>query len=334
MQQSASDALVAEFRSLAAAGRWADLCRVATERILTTQSAPALITLYAEGLLRTGDPRRAQRWLDDRATVLQMSGDRSAIRRAANFAGAASFEQSDLEAAQVAFERALELGRIDSDDLLVARATNNLAVIATIRGRHLEALGMYALALTAYQRLGNVNGMAESYHNAAIALRKLDRLQDADEHEQRAADFARQVRNEHLVALVLVGRAEISLLRGDAALTEATALLAARELAGIPDPVRQADAIRLCGTARLALGKLADAADALDTAVELAATHGNGLIEAEARWARAQTCAARGQHAVAIADAEEAVAIFRRLDAPTEVVAITAWLAAQRRLPS
>jgi tetratricopeptide (TPR) repeat protein len=328
---SFTDTFVTECRTLADAGSWAELCRVASERLRATQQAPALINLYAEALLRTGEAQKARQWLTDRQTVLQLSGDRAAIRRAVNFVGAASFEQSDLEAAGTAFEEALELGRIDGDDLLVARATNNLAVIATIRGRHEDALGLYALALTAYQRLGNANGLAESNHNAAIALRKLQRLQDADDNELRAAEFARQANNTHLVALILVGRAEISLLRGDAALAEATALRAARDLAAIPDPIRQADAIRLCGTARLSLGKLDEANAALDTAVELAATHRNALIEAESRWARAQVLMARGHAEPALRDAERAVSIFQQVNAPTELAAVTAWLAAQRR---
>ena len=210
----------------------------------------------------------------------------------------------------------------------------DLAVIATIHGRHDEALGLYAIALPVYQRLGNVNGLAESYHNAAIALRKLQRLAEADEHEQRAADFARQARNDHLVALIFVGRAEISLLRGDAALAEARAIRAAKELGGVPDPVRQADAIRLCGVAQLALGKLEFASASLDRAVQLSAANGNALIEAESLWARAQVWMARGERARALTDARHAFTIFARLDAPTELATIGAWLAALQRPPT
>lgn len=328
------DALLSECRAFVDAGAWGDVCRVVTDNIADAKKSPSVIVLYAEALLRTGDPRAARRWLDAQQSTLLLSGDRAAIRRAVNVSGAASFEQSDLEGASLAFERALELGRIDGDDLLVARATNNLAVISTIRGRHDEALGLYAIALPAYQRLGNVNGLAESYHNAAIALRKLSQLKQADEHEQRAAEFARQVGNHHLVALIWVGRAEISLLRGDAALAEASALRAASALSKLHDPSRHADAIRLCGTARLALGKLDEACTSLNEAVELAATHGNTLIEAESRWARAQTLMARGHLGPALDDAERAAAYFRKLNAPTELEVVSTWLARQRRPPS
>ena len=329
-----AEVLLSQCRTLAADGSWSELCTVASEHLAAAKTSPTLITLYAEALLRTGNPRTARRWLDEQDTTLVISGDRAAIRRAVNFAGAASFEQSDLDNAKTAFERALELGRIDGDDLLVARATNNLAVISTIRGRHDEALGLYAIALPAYQRLGNVNGLAESYHNAAIALRKLRQLQSADEHEQRAAEFARQAGNKHLVALILVGRAEISLLRGDAAMAEATASRAAKELAAVHDPSRQADAIRLCGAARLALGKLVEACEALNLAVDLAMEHGNTLIEAESRWTRAQTSMALGHISAALTDAERSATYFEKLNAPAELATVKDWLGRHGRPPS
>jgi hypothetical protein len=306
------------------------LCRAVEAALDDAARTPALITLYAEALLRTGNARVARSWLDAHGGAVTSSGDRAAIRRAVNLTGAASFELSDLERAEIAFERCLELGRTDGDDLLVARATNNLAVIATIRGRHLDALGLYAMAIPVYQRLGNVNGIAETYHNTAIALRKVDRLEQADDHERRAAEFARQVGNEHLVALTLVGRAEISLLRGDAALAEAKATFAARELGAIPDPSRQADAIRLCGTARFALGKLSEARDSLNDAVALAADSGSALIEAESRWARAQVSKSLGDVASGLDDAERAAAIFGQLDAPAEFTSVTDWIARER----
>ena len=329
--QTSSESLLPQCRALAAAGAWAELCRTVESALEDAARAPALITLYAEALLRTGNARAARAWLDEHAAIITLSGDRAAIRRAVNLTGAASFELSDLERADVAFELCLELGRNDGDDLLVARATNNLAVIATIRGRHLDALGLYAMAIPVYQRLGNVNGIAETYHNTAIALRKVDRLEQADDHERRAAEFARQVKNEHLVALTMVGRAEISLLRGDAALAEATATFAARELGTVPDPSRQADAIRLCGTARYALGKFPEARERLDEAVSLAAQSGSTLIEAESRWARAQVSKSLGDVDAGLDDAERAAAIFGELDAPTEYASVTEWIARERR---
>jgi tetratricopeptide (TPR) repeat protein len=323
---SAPASLVADCRALAAAGAWSELDALLRIHAVEARTSPTLIILVTETLLRTGRPGEALAWMREHESTVVLSGDRSSVRRAANLCGAAHVELGELDAAAEAFQRALDLASGDGDDLLVARATNNLAVLANIRGRHEEALGLYAAALPAYQRLGNPNGLAESYHNVAIAYRNLDQLDWADEHELRAIEFARQASNAHMVALALVGRAEVSLRRGDAALTEVTASRAARDLAAIPDPSRQADALRLCGVARSILGRTADAVEALDTAVRLASTHGSALIEAECRRARAEVSGAAGRWADALEDARKAAEIFLRLGSAAEHASTMAWI--------
>jgi tetratricopeptide (TPR) repeat protein len=327
---SVTDALLSDSRALAAAGSWSELSALLRQREPETRSSPTLITLFTEAMLRTGRPRDALAWMRDYESTVVLSGDRSALRRAANLLGAAHVELGDLEAARASFERALDLAKDDGDDLLIARATNNLAVLANIRGQHEEALGLYAVTVSAYQRLGNANGLAESYHNVAIAYRHLEQLDWADEHERRAIEFARQAANNHLVALALVGRAEVSLRRGDAALAEVTAARAARDLAAIPDLSRQADALRLCGVARLEMGRTADAREVLDTAVHLASTHGSALIEAECRRARAELLGSTGAWGDALFDAREAADIYARLGNAAEHAATDAWIEANR----
>lgn len=334
MQIPTDDVLLERTRTLAAAGAWSELVHAVrtyceASPVTPVVVSPAVVVLQAEGLMRTGRPVEAETWLMERDAALRLSGDRAVIRRAANLLGAACLEQAKLDRAQDVFTSAVDLARADGDDLLLARSMNNLAVIATMRGRLPEALGLYNLAIPAYQRIGNVNGIAESHHNTAITLRKLRRLEHADEHERRSAEFARQVRNQHLVALTRVGRAEIFLLKGDAALAEATALRAAQELGALPDPARQADALRLCGAAQWTLGRLPEARATLDAAVPLAAEHGNRLIEAECRWTRAQVNWALGERSSPLDDARHAATIFTEMHAPSELNSVSGWLAAR-----
>lgn len=334
MRLPTDDALLDRTRALASAGAWGDVVRTVQSYVDAAvesppRLAPAVVVLQGEALMRTGQPQATEAWLVARDGDLRMSGDRAAIRRAVNLLGASCLEQAKLDQANAVFTAAIELARADGDDLLLARSMNNLAVIATMRGKLPEALGLYNLAVPAYQRIGNVNGIAESYHNTAITLRKLRRLDHADEHERRAAEFAREVRNQHLVALTRVGRAEIFLLKGDAALAEATAARAATALSAVPDPARQADALRLCGTAQWSLGRLHDAQATLNAAVPLAAQHGNRLIEAECRWTRAQVMWALGERQVPRHDASRAAEIFREMHATAETSVVTEWLAAR-----
>jgi hypothetical protein len=253
-------------------------------------------------------------------------GDRAALRRAVNLLGAAQFDLGELGEAEPSFERALELGREDGDDLLVARATNNLGMIANIRGQHDRALSLYALAVTAYQRLGHTMGLAESYHNMAITFRDMKLLERADECERRAIEFAREAGNARLFALARLGRAEISLRNGDAPLAGAAARRAAADFAAIPDPIQQADALRLVGAAGLAQGNIAVARGALEAALVLARAHGDALHEAETLQVRAELGMVTGDIVGARDDARIAMGIFERLDAVHERDALARWI--------
>ena len=283
----------------------------------------------AESLLRSGDACEARALIVSALPAIERSGDRALLRQSVNLLGAASFELGDLTDAEAAFHRVLDLARRDGDDLLVARATNNLGAIANVRGQRDEALAMYALAVAAYQRLGQSRGLAHAYHNMAITFRDVGLLDRADEHERRAIEFAREADTPHVIALARIGRAEISLLRGDARLAEATALLVAREFADHPDRIEEANALRVAGTARLALGRMDGAHRFLSHALTLARKHGAALTEAETLRALAQLHARNGDVFEARELAGLAIGLFDRLGARADRDALEAWIAAR-----
>jgi tetratricopeptide (TPR) repeat protein len=315
----AFDDLLSTARALSAAGDWAGVRRLFVEWAgageAMARTHPELATLRADAELRTGHPREAHQWLTAALKTIQRSGDRPALRKAMNQLGVAEVELGALEDAERSFARALELARVDGDDLLVARATNNMGAIANIRGRRDEALSLYQLAIPAYQRLGHVAGLAESFHNMAISYRHLGQLERSDELERRAMGYASECANEPLQALARLGRAEISLQSGDARLAEAGAQRAAAAFAAIPDPIREADALRLLAAARVSLGNHTAASQPVERAIALARTHASPLEEAEALRVRAAVWAAHGDSAAARADIEAAVRLFEGLGA-------------------
>jgi len=313
-----SDDLNALVRQLSATGAWGDVRSLLASRVGEARTQPELATAWAEAHLRTGNPRDAHSWLSETLAAIERSGDRTQVRRALNLLGVASTELGALDEAEETFDRAAQLGRTDGDELLVARATNNLAAIAHVRGRRDVAVALYALALPAYQRLGSARGLAESYHNLAITLREQAELDRADECERRAIEYARDAGTPALAAMARVGRAEVYLRRDDLLMAEATAHVAARELAAAGDPIREADALRVAGVACTRRGDIVAARSALDRAVSLARTHGHVLIEAECLRARAEAAAAAGDGAVARDDLRAAAELFSRLGAAEE----------------
>ena len=313
-------------RLLRQRGAWSELAVLLDDHITEVRTQPELANLRGESYLRSGSPRESRAWFVDAIPAIERRGNRSALRRAINMIGVAEFQLGELDAAGPSFERALELGQQDGDDLLVARATNNLGAIANIRAQRERALGLYSLAAAAYQRLGDVMGLAECYHNMAITFRDAGDLERADDHELRAIEFAREAANPMLLAQARLGRAEISLRKGDAAFAEAAALRAASDFSILPEPIQEADALRLVGVAALAQGKLAIAQEMLDAALQLAQQKGGALNEAEILQARSALHDRLGDHASRRRDALAAIAIFERLQAHHDRQMLTDWL--------
>jgi len=325
---SPAEALLALLRAAAERGAWVEVARLCDEQLEPgwILAQPELGVLRAEALQRLGEFRSALAAAEPAVETFERRGDRAGLRRAINLIGAAHFELGNLVEAEAAFDRALELANTDGDDLLVARATNNLALIANIRGLHDTALTHYQLAVASYQKVGSAAGLAGTFHNMAITYRDLRQLDEADDYERRAIEFAQQDRDRRLRAVARSGRAELSLLRGEARVAEAGARVAAREFAAIPDPMGEADAMRLVGVAREAMGSAEAALEALDRSVALAQQHGSAVIEAESRRARGRVFAAVGQTSRAREDGEAALAIYDRLGAQLELALLKDWL--------
>ena len=302
-------------RALASAGAWRDVTSLLAP-LVAHESDGELMLLYAQARMRCGEEREALAWL--RGIEPQLAGaDRSAHRRAVNMIGAACLAIGELGDAVRAFDDAFERATEHDDLIVMAHASNNLGAIANMQGRHEAALWHYRLALPTFQRLGKPVELAATYHNLAITFRDVDSLDEADEHELRAIEYATDVA-PRFAAMARVGRAELALRRGDAPLAETTARLAADELHTLDDPQNEADATRLIGCACAAQRRYADALAAFDRALAIARERGHTLNEAETLRDRARTHLHRGEHALAVTDTEAAIALFSRLGATTE----------------
>jgi tetratricopeptide (TPR) repeat protein len=320
------DDLTRRARELASAGAWPEVVRVLEGVSSGAAGTSELQLLRGESLMRVGDARAARAWLREIMIGLVGRGDRAAHRRALNMLGAACFFLGELEEAADAFAAALEMASEEDDLLIFARATNNLGAIANLRGHHESALGHYRLAVPTYQRLGQRRGLAESYHNIAITYRDIGDLDEADEYERRAIDYAGDGVEPRVAAMGMIGRAEIALRRGDPQFARGASERAAAELERLHDSVNEADAHRLTGAAEAALGRIDEAERAFERALSIARSGGHALTEAETLRDRAQARLKQGRRGESRVDAEAATALFQRLGATTEVEALRAVL--------
>ena len=313
------DGLTQRARELSRAGAWRDVLRLLEKALPANGDAGELELLYAESLLRVGRDREACERLRGVVSAMSDRGDRATHRRALNLLGAAAFALGELDEASAVFTTALELASQHEDYLLLARATNNLGMIANLRGEHDQALGHYRLAVPTYQRIGQRRGVAESYHNIAITYRDIGALEEADEFEVRAIDYAADGVAPRVAAMGMIGRAEIALRRGDPQFAHGTSERAAAELERLDDLLNEADAHRLAGTAASAMGRYADGEAAFERALSIARERGYALVEAETLRDRAKSLVARRLYVAARRDAESAMKVFMRLGAASEV---------------
>jgi tetratricopeptide (TPR) repeat protein len=325
MTHHASHSSLSQALAWAAAGDWVRVRALGSEPE-DGKPAARLALLLAEAELRVGDPAVARGHLLAAIVSLEQGGDPAGRRLALNLLGAAQFELGALDEAEQAFTSARDLATAAGDHLMFARTTNNLGTIANLRGQHQVALSLYRLAIPAFQRSGNAAGLAEVHHNIAITFRDLERLDEAEDAELQAFEFAGQAGARRLRAMALVGRAELLLRRGDVPVAEAWARTAATDYASLPDPVGEADALRVVATARLELGVPGTAREPVHRAVELARRHGSALVEAEALEVRARYHDAVGQPDQARADASEAMQLYRRVGDDRAVNALQRWL--------
>ncbi len=310
--------LLTSARQLAEAGAWGEVQSLLEPHVEQRPADIDLALLFAEALILRGQDRRALDFFGSLDAELAEGMNRPARRRAANLRGVARYSVGELDGAIADFNTAVELASANDDLLILAKATNNLGTIANVRGQYEEALWNYRLAVPILQRLGQPRRLAEGYHNMAHALRDLGQLEEADEHELRAIEFAQGSGARRVAAMGLVGRAEIACLRGDARFAESTAALAAGEFEQLGDPIHEADAHRVVGVARSTLGDANAALASFERAIGIARAHGHLLNEAEALRDRARLRLKEGQTAGAREDARSAISIFDRLGATSE----------------
>ena len=283
---------------------------------------PDAQVLYAEALIRTGRPADATRWLATALPIVRRRDDRAGLRRSHLLSGAAGFQLGRLDEAAEHFDRAIELALADGDDLVAAQATNNLGAIADIRGDRPRALARYRAAVPAYQRLGHTLGLAETFHNMAITHREQGELADAEKLELEAVRYAQSAGDDRLAALAQLERAVIRLRQRDPEFAGAIAQQALKEFERLGLLPHQADALRVRGLTRLALGNTTEALGDLDEAIDRIGTSSNLLIEAECYRDRALILKALGRNDAARSDAARALDGFGQLGSSRDVAAI------------
>ncbi|HEX5725975.1 MAG TPA: tetratricopeptide repeat protein [Longimicrobiaceae bacterium] len=314
---------VEEARSLRAKGEWQALVERAKPMSENELFAdPELALLYAVGCRRVGDTGRALAVAGRVEGEARRRGDRVLVAETVNLIGNALFESGRMEEARARYEELLESASQWHDEEYSARASNNLGIIANVRGRRDQALVSYERALAAYQRLGNVRGLAETHHNLGISYRDLGFDREADAHFRRAIELAEGAGLQDVMALAETERAGLRARAGDGQLAAEMARRALERFRRIADPTGAASAIRSLAAAARVEGRDDDAAGHLDEALRIADAHADALIRAEVQRDRGLLLRDRGDTDAARAALEDAAAHFEKIGALAEAAAM------------
>jgi tetratricopeptide (TPR) repeat protein len=313
-QSYSSDDPARELRQLVEAGRFRDALD-AHQRAEPAARRPEGDLLAATAATRLGDFATSVSLAQAALEQFRARSDADGRMRSVNLLGAVAFEQGRLGEAERCFGEALDLARVVDDTRMAANASNNLASVAHLQNRPDLALSLYRTALLSYQRLGDRRGTAQTYHNLGLTFRQQRDWADAEASALQAVRHAEEVGEGALMALVVMGRAEIHLDRGEFELARQELARAERLCRTAEDEVGLAEVGRLRALLALREGKYADTVELALAARDVAARYGLLQLQAECAGVAAVGLGRLGRRKEADARRQEASGLFARLGA-------------------
>ncbi len=305
-----------ELRQLVGEGRYREaLDAHARASAPPGRGRPDIELLAATAATRLGEFTMGVTLAESAFGQFRARADADGRMRAMNLLGAIAFEQGRLEDAERCFGEALEQSRLLDDTQMEAHASNNLASVAHLRNMPDLALSLYRSALLAYQRLGDRRGTAQTHHNLGLAFRQRRDWADAESSALQAVRHAEELGERSLLALVVTGRAELHLDRGELEVGRRELLRARKLSLQADDEVGGAEVDRLESLLAIKEGRNVDALNLAQTGRAVAARLGILQLQAECAGAAAVALRRLGRLDEAETMRAEALRIFERLGA-------------------
>src|SRR6267154_5351099 len=304
--------VVAKARALAAAGHHAAVVEYLGARDQTELADPTLALLYGIAQARLGRHEQGLQWIDQALAAARQRQEHGVERHALNARGAIALLSGNLTEAADFCTQALMAASRDGDHATTGRASNNLGIISHLRGRHAEAISSWEIAAAAFHRAGLQSGEADCQHNLANAYREQGALDKALTIADQAISAAEASRDETLFAMTLRGRAEIRAARSEPELARRD-LDRIRVIRGeMPDPVAEAEDLRVLALVLVAENQMARAEKSLREVIGRAELHERLILQAEASRDLAAVLRRAGRNGEAQTTAQSAKGLFSR----------------------
>ncbi|MFQ5530667.1 MAG: hypothetical protein ACE5FP_10035 [Gemmatimonadota bacterium] len=277
---------------LASEARWDAVCDLLGVHRAEDLLRADLAYRYGEALYFTGRITELKAHAAAYEFAAREAAEPIAVLYARNLAGIAAFELGLIDEAASILEAVIDRAVEEDVQPLMAKAAISLGALSNLRGEPDRALMFYRLALPPLDRNCNTRGLGQVHHNLGMSYRDLGKLEDAVDEYRHATRIAQNVGFQPQVAMSIIGRAEVEVMRGDFALGFILAERGRLLAVDIGDPISEGTALRIRSLARIGAGpetataavgeeELDAAAADLARAADLADSTGNALLRAE-----------------------------------------------------
>jgi tetratricopeptide (TPR) repeat protein len=273
-----------------------------------------------------GDSARARSALQQSYAVTSMLGDRRLAAETLNTLGGLELETRNLAAAELALSEAATLASDHPE--VFARVSQNLGIVANIRGDHAAAEIHYRCSLEAYERLADAHGSAIARHNLGMLAADAGDYAGALSHYEACEALAQTSEDEHLGALCLVNRAELLVALGRTADARRAVAAAEHTFEALEAHFDAPDVARVLALCDRADGLVDHAETRLIRARELARLTDARLTEAEVGRDLGRLYAETGRVEQSRLALQEAASTFATLGATADAAAVRRELAA------
>jgi tetratricopeptide (TPR) repeat protein len=311
--------VVAKARALAAAGHHAAVVEHLGTHESELADTPTLALLYGIAQARLGRHAQGIQWIDRALVSARELGEHGVERHALNARGAIALVSGNLNEAADFCTQALMAASRDGDHATTGRASNNLGIISHLRGRHAEAISSWEIAAAAFHRAGLQSGVADCQHNLANAYREQGALDKALSIADQAISAAEASHDDALFAMTLRGRAEIRAIRSEPELARRDLDRIRVVRSEMPDPVAEAEDLRIQALVLVAENQMARAEKALREVIGRAELHARLLLQGEATRDLAVLLRRTDRMSDAQAAAQAAKGIFAGMGAESEI---------------
>jgi tetratricopeptide (TPR) repeat protein len=281
---------------------------------------------------QAGDSSRARSALQQSYAVAVSLGDHRLTAEALNTLGGLELETRNLAAAEAALQEAARFA--GGHPSVLARVSQNLGIVANIRGDHASAEDYYRRSLAAYEELGDAHGSAIAQHNLGMLAADRGDYQQAVAHYESCEALTATSGDSHLGAISLVNHAEALLALGQAAAARDAIQTAERTLESLGAHFDAADVQRVLALCDRADGAMHKAEARLLRARELAQMTDARLTEAEVGRDLGRVYAETGRVELARKSLGDATQTFSDLGATADAETTRRELAALDRHPS